>query len=492
MTPLWQLGAEEIGRRVRSGEVSAAAVFDACLERSRAVEPRIGAYLSLLADRGREQALEVDRCLQAGEDPGPLAGVPVAIKDNIAVAGQPLTCASRMLEGFIAPYSATAVERLRRAGAVIFGKCNLDEFGMGSSCETSACRPARDPTRNPWRRDRVPGGSSGGPAAAVATGVPLALGSDSGGSIRQPAAFCGVVGLKPTYGRVSRWGLVALTSSTDQIGPLARSVRDAALTLAVVAGADPRDSTSARLPADDPLERLEEGAHGLRVGVMSEIDTADLPRDCRRSWGRSLDRLERLGAELRHVSVPSLPAAVACYYVLCTCEASTNLARFDGIRYGSRAAVAESLQDTYRRSRSSGFGAEVKRRIMLGTFALSAGYHEAYYGRARAVRRALRRDLEAAFEGVDVLVTPTAPSGAFAVGERVDEPLSMYLSDIYTTPASLAGLPALSVPSGKDDDGLPLGIQIMAPPFEEGRALRVGRAFERAVGWKVEPAGDAA
>ncbi len=487
MTAPWQLGVEETARRVRAGELSAVEVFDACCARSRELEPALGAYLELDEDAGRERAREIDRRRHQGEDPGALAGVPVAIKDNISVAGRPLTCASRILEGYVAADSATAVRRLEAAGAVVFGKCNLDEFGMGSSCEGSALKT----TRNPWRLDRVPGGSSGGPAAAVATGVPLALGTDTGGSIRQPAAFCGVVGLKPTYGRVSRYGLVAFASSTDQIGPLARSVRDAAVALEALAGADPRDSTSSRRPVDGFSAGIEDGVRGLRIGVAREIDVASLAADVRRNWARALERLEGLGAEIEEVSIPTLEVAIACYYVLCTSEASANLARFDGVRYGRRAAVS-SLDELYRASRSEGFGAEVKRRIMLGTFALSAGYYDAYYGRALAVREAMRRELSEAFEAVDALVTPTAPSGAFPIGEKVGDPLAMYLSDVYTTPASLAGLPALSVPSGLDGEGLPLGLQIMAPPFAEATVLRVGRAFERELGFEVEPPGVAA
>ncbi|MCP3959996.1 MAG: Asp-tRNA(Asn)/Glu-tRNA(Gln) amidotransferase subunit GatA [bacterium] len=488
MSQLWQLGAEEIARGVRGGELSAREVFESCLERTRAVEGDLGAYLELLAEQGRERADEIDQRRRAGEDVGPLAGVPVAIKDNISVAGRSLTCGSRILEGYVAAYSATAIERLEAAGAVILGRCNLDEYGMGSSCENSSFQL----THNPWRLDRVPGGSSGGPAAAVATGVPLALGTDTGGSIRQPAAFCGIVGLKPTYGRVSRYGLVAFASSTDQIGPLARNTRDAALALKVIAGADERDSTSARRPVADPLAEIDNGIAGRAVGVATEIDNRSLPAEARASWRQALARLERLGAELREVSIPALDAAIACYYVLCTSEASANLARFDGIRYGRRAAGTGSLGELYRASRSQGFGAEVKRRIMLGTFALSAGYYDAYYGRALAVRQALRRQLETAFETVDLLVTPTAPSGAFAIGERIDDPLSMYLMDIYTVPASLAGLPALSVPCGLDDDGMPLGLQLMARPFDEAAVLAAGRAFEQDLDWKVEPTAVAA
>ena len=484
--PLWQLGAEEIARGVRTGELSAAAVVDACLARTREVEPKIDAYLTLFADEARERAAAIDRRVAAGETVGPLAGVPVALKDNLSLAGAPLTCGSRILDGYRAPFSATAVERLLAAGAVVVGKTNLDEFAMGSSGENSAFKP----TRNPWHLGTVPGGSSGGSAAAVAAGsVPLALGSDTGGSIRQPAALCGVVGLKPTYGRVSRWGLVAFASSLDQIGPLARSVRDAALALGVIAGADGRDATASPLPVGDVLAGIEAGAGGLRVGVIREIEVAELGAESRRVWAAALDRLRAAGADLVEVSIPSVRAAIAVYYVVANCEASANLARFDGVRYGRRAAgaPAASLGELYVASRSRGFGAEVKRRIMLGTFALSAGYAEAYYGRARGVLERLRGEFDAALGEVDLVVTPTTPGGAFALGEKLGDPLAMYLSDVFTTPASLAGLPAVAVPAGRDDRGLPLSLQVMGRRHDDATVLRLARAFEREAGWRVDP-----
>jgi aspartyl-tRNA(Asn)/glutamyl-tRNA(Gln) amidotransferase subunit A len=483
-TPLWRLGAEEIARGVGAGELSAAAVVDACLARTGEVEPVVGAYLARFDDDARRQADEVDRRVAAGHEVGPLAGVPVALKDNLSLAGAPLSCASRILAGYVAPFTATAVERLVAAGAVILGKTNLDEFAMGSSCENSALAT----TRNPCRLDRVPGGSSGGSAAAVAAGsVPLALGSDTGGSIRQPAALCGVVGLKPTWGRVSRWGLVAFASSLDQVGPLTRGVRDAALALGVIAGADGRDATALSEPVDDYLAGIDEGAAGLRVGVVREIDAAASGDATSRVWEAALDRLRAGGAEVVEVSIPTVRAAIAVYYVVANCEASANLARFDGVRYGRRAA-AESLGELYVASRSEGFGAEVKRRVLLGTFALSAGYHEAYYGRARGVLEAMRREFDAAFAAVDLIVTPTAPGGAFALGERTDDPLAMYLSDVFTTPASLVGLPAVAVPAGADEVGLPLSLQVIGRPFAEAAVLRLARAFERATSWRVEPA----
>jgi aspartyl-tRNA(Asn)/glutamyl-tRNA(Gln) amidotransferase subunit A len=484
MPDLWELGAEEIAARVRCRELSAAEMLESCLDRTARVEPLIGAYLEVFESEARARAAEIDRRVAAGEDPGPLAGVPVALKDNLSLEGRALTCGSRILAGYVAPYTATAVERLLAAGAVPLGRANMDEFAMGSSCENSAYQP----TRNPWDLAAVPGGSSGGPAAAVAAGsVPLAFGSDTGGSIRQPAALCGIVGVKPTYGRVSRYGLVAFASSLDQIGPLARNVRDAALGLQVIAGADPLDATSADEPVGDYLDKIEEGIAGLKVGILREIDPERLGGDVARNWRQSLDRLVKLGAELVEVSVPSVDAAIAVYYVIATSEASANLARFDGVRYGRRSPAADNLADLYFDSRSEGFGAEVKRRIMLGTFALSSGYYEAYYGRARGVLERLRHELDAAFATADLLVTPTTPSAAFRLGEKVDDPLAMYLSDIFTTPANLAGITATAVPSGAGEDGLPLSLQILGPRFGEAAVFRAARAFEREVGWTVAP-----
>jgi aspartyl-tRNA(Asn)/glutamyl-tRNA(Gln) amidotransferase subunit A len=483
-TAVWELSVEEMARRVRGRELSAAEAVEAALARTERVEPLIGAWLELFAEEARGRAAEIDRRIAAGEDPGPLAGVPVALKDNLSLAGHRLTCASKILDGYVAPYTATAVERLLAAGAIPLGRSNMDEFAMGSSCENSAWQV----TRNPWDLSTVPGGSSGGPAAAVAAGsVPLGFGSDTGGSIRQPAALSGIVGVKPTYGRVSRCGLVAFASSTDQIGPLARNVRDAALALQVIAGPDPNDATSADLPVDDYLERIEEGIRGLRVGVIRDVDVTRLPADSARNWRDALACLERAGAEIVEVPVPSIDAAVAVYYVVAMSEASSNLARFDGVRYGRR-AQADGLADLYIESRSEGFGPEVKRRIMLGTFALSSGYSEAYYGRAQGVRERMRRELEAALERADVLVTPTAPSAAFGIGEKVDDPLAMYLSDMFTTPASLTGLPAVAVPTGLDDRGLPLSLQVMGRAFDESTVFRAARAVEREVAWTVAPA----
>ena len=494
---LWELPAAELARRVRGREVSAVEALESALARTERVEPLIHAYLELFEDEARARARDLDRRLAAGEDPGPLAGVPMALKDNLSLRGRRLTCASRILEGYVAPYTATAVQRLLDAGAVVVGLANMDEFAMGSSCENSAFQR----TRNPWDLATVPGGSSGGPAAAVAAGsVALGFGSDTGGSIRQPAALCGVVGVKPTQGRVSRYGLVAFASSTDQIGPIARNVRDAALGLQVIAGPDPEDSTCADRPVGDLLAGIEDGIAGMRIGVVEEIDLAlqgsgagggaGRPGgggEMAASFGAALATLERAGAELVPVSVPSVTAAIAVYYVIATSEASSNLARFDGVRYGRRAAGAASLVETYLASRTEGFGAEVKRRIMLGTFALSSGYYEAYYGRAGAVRARMRDELAAALRRTDLVVTPTTPGAAFRLGEKLADPLAMYLSDIFTTPASLTGLPAVAVPCGGDAQGLPLSLQIMGRPFEEATVFRAARAFERQIGWQVAP-----
>ncbi|HVT59780.1 MAG TPA: Asp-tRNA(Asn)/Glu-tRNA(Gln) amidotransferase subunit GatA [Thermoanaerobaculia bacterium] len=480
----WELSVEEIARRVRSRELSAAEVLESALARTARVEPLIRAYLELFEAEARSRAAEIDRRIAAGEEVGALAGVPVALKDNLNLAGHTLTCASRILSGYVAPYTATAVERLLAAGAVVIGRANMDEFAMGSSCENSAYQL----TRNPWDLATVPGGSSGGPAAAVAAGsVALSLGSDTGGSTRAPAAMCGVVGVKPTYGLVSRYGLVAFASSTDQIGPIARSVRDTALGLEIIAGADGNDSTTADRPAPDLLSGIENGIAGLRVGVIAEIAATPLPEESGKDFSAALAVLEAEGARLVTVSIPTITAAIAIYYVLATSEASANLARFDGVRYGRRAPDPRSLAELYLDSRSEGFGPEVKRRIMLGTFALSSGYHEAYYGRARSVLARLRRELDAAFAQADVLVTPTLPGGAFRIGEKAEDPLAMYLTDIFTTPASLTGLPAVAVPSGADARGLPLSLQIMGRPFDDATVFRAARAFERRVAWAVAP-----
>ena len=469
--------ALDVVRAIRDGETSAAAAVDASLGWIREREEAgLNAFLSVREEEAREEAGEVDGRLADGEAL-PLAGVPVAVKDNIAVAGGPTTCGSKLLEPYVSPFDATAVARLREAGAVVVGKTNLDEFAMGSSTENSAFGP----TRNPHDPDRVPGGSSGGSAAAVGAGVvPLALGSSTGGSVRQPAAFCGVVGVKPTYGRVSRWGLVAFGSSFDQIGPMAATVEDAAAMLAAIAGSDPHDATSLPDPAEPYAADLDAWEpDGVRIGWPREyFDEGGLDPAIRAACEEAREALADAGAEIVEVSLPHAPWAIAAYYVVAIAEASSNLARYDGVRYGHRAAGAEDLEEMYLRTRSE-FGAEVKRRIMLGTYALSAGYYEAYYGKGTAARARIAEDFERAFEDVGSLLAPTAPTPAFRLGEKVDDPLAMYLNDVYTVSANLAGIPALSLPWGTSE-GLPIGIQLLGPRLSERRLFRIARLLERA------------
>ncbi|HLW59812.1 MAG TPA: Asp-tRNA(Asn)/Glu-tRNA(Gln) amidotransferase subunit GatA [bacterium] len=467
--------AWELRDLYRRRETSPTEVVRALLDRIAAEEPRLHAYLSVDRETSLADAARWDAAAGA-EDAPPLAGIPVAIKDNICTRGWPTTCASRTLERFRPPYDATVVARLRRAGAILVGKVNLDEFAMGSSTEYSAFGP----TRNPWDPTRVPGGTSGGPAAAVAAGeATLALGSDTGGSIRQPAAFCGVVGLKPTYGRVSRYGLVAFASSLDQIGPLARDVRDAALLLQVIAGHDPADATSARVEVTPYLERLTGEIRGKRLGVVREFFAEGLDPAVGATVREAIATCRRLGAVCEDVSLRLAASALPAYYIIAPAEASSNLARYAGVHYGHRSAEARDLETLYSRTRREGFGAEVKRRIMLGTYALSAGYYEAFYLRAQRVRTLIRQDFEAAFARFDALIGPVAPTTAFRLGEKVDDPLQMYLSDIYTVPLNLAGIPGISVPCGFVG-GLPVGLQVIGRPFDEETILNVAYAFERA------------
>ncbi|MBX6376981.1 MAG: Asp-tRNA(Asn)/Glu-tRNA(Gln) amidotransferase subunit GatA [Clostridia bacterium] len=469
---LWEetvrsLGALLAGRRVTPREVAAA-----FLDRVAAVDGLVRAFLHVDAEAAARAAHD------GWPGPrGPLDGIPFGIKDNIVTRGMPTTCASRILAGYVPPYDATVVERLAAAGSVPLGKLNMDEFAMGSSCENSAFFP----TRNPWDLDAVPGGSSGGSAAAVAAGmVPFALGSDTGGSIRQPAAFCGVVGLKPTYGRVSRYGLVAFASSLDQIGPITWDVTDCALVLQAIAGHDPRDATSAGEAVPDYVAALEPDVRGLRVGVPEEFFGPGVEAGVRDRVRRAIDLLADLGASVEPCSLPHTPYALPAYYLIAPAEASSNLARYDGVRYGWR-APGEGFVDMYRRTRREGFGAEVRRRIMLGTFALSAGYYDAYYRKAQEVRTLVRRDFQAAFQRFDLLATPTAPTVAFRLGERVNDPVAMYQSDICTIPVNLAGLPAISVPCGFVD-GLPVGLQLIGRPFGEPTLLRAAYAYEQHAG----------
>lgn len=463
----------EARRQLRSGALTPGALLDAVESSIVATDPQVGGYVSRDLARAREAAAQADVSL-------PLGGIPIAIKDVINVEGEPCTCASRILQGYTAPYDATVIKRLRAAGAVPFGRTNMDEFAMGSSTENSSIQV----TRNPRDPERIPGGSSGGSAAVVAAGEALAsLGSDTGGSIRQPAALCGCVGLKPTYGRVSRYGLVAFASSLDQIGPFTKTVEDAALVLQAIAGHDHNDSTSLDVPVPDYSATLEDGVAGMRLGVPREyfVDGMDLQVAAR--VREAIEVYRGLGAEIVEVSLPHTKYAVADYYIIATAEASANLARFDGVRYGHRAPGVQDLAEHYGRTRGEGFGREVKRRIILGTYVLSSGYYDAYYLRAQKVRTLIRRDFEEAFKTVDGLLSPTSPVPAFKLGERMQDPLQMYLADIFTIAANLAGICAISVPCGNVEEGgraLPVGLQVMAPALEEARLLRIARAYERA------------
>ncbi len=460
--------ARALTEAAATGEISPLDIVEGVLARIEASDGEIGAFLEVRAEEARAHA----RRLEASKDRGPLFGVPFAIKDNLQLAGWPITCASRILEGHRAAYSATAVQRLVDAGAIPIGRCNMDEFGFGSSTEHSAFGI----TRNPWNTDRIPGGSSGGSAAAVASGmVPLALGTDTGGSIRQPAALCGVTGLKPTYGRVSRFGLIAFGSSLDQIGPIARSAEDCALALSVIAGHDPLFSTS----LSEIFATSDRDLAGLRVGVAELPASASPAASIQARVAEAIDTMSSLGAEVRPVALPHAEHAIAAYYLVATSEASSNLSRFDGIRYGNR-VPATDLRTHYIETRSAGFGEEAKRRILLGGFALSSGYYDAYYKKALQVRTLIRRDFEAAFADVDVIVGPTTPLAAFTIGDSIDDPLSLWLCDLLTTPANLAGIPAVSIPCGFDDDGMPVGLQLQGPALGDAKLLAAATTFQRA------------
>jgi len=460
---------------VQNGSTSASAWAEAHYARIASEDTKIGAYLMLSKERALAQASRMDAAAAKGEPLPPLGGVPVAIKDVMVTRGLRTTAGSKILENYIPPYDCTAVARLEAAGAVILGKLNCDEFAMGSSNENSAYWPVH----NPRDLERVPGGSSGGSAAAVAAGMAVAtLGSDTGGSIRQPASFCGVLGLKPTYGRVSRYGLIAFASSLDHIGPLARTVKDVALVLRTIAGRDPMDSTSADVPVPDYVEELERDVRGLRIGVPKECFGEGLDAEVRTSVEATIQKLAGKGCEVVPVSLPHSAYAIPAYYIVATAEASANLARFDGVRYGFRSPEAPTLSDLYRKTRDGGFGAEVKRRIMLGTYALSAGYYDAYYLKAQRVRTLLTRDYEEAFQKVDALVTPASPTAAFKLGEKSGDPLAMYLADIYTVTANLAGIPGVSVPGAPTKAGLPIGVQILGKHFDEATILRLAQACE--------------
>jgi aspartyl-tRNA(Asn)/glutamyl-tRNA(Gln) amidotransferase subunit A len=464
---------------LRRGEVTAGSLVEAYLRRIEAVDGSLGAYLTVVAEGARTQAALVDERVRRGEPWRPLEGVPLALKDVLATRGVRTTCGSRLLAEFVPPYDATVVARLAAAGAIFLGKTNMDEFAMGSSSENSGFRPVR----NPWATDRVPGGSSGGSAAAVGAGLAAgALGTDTGGSVRQPAALSGVVGLRPTYGRVSRYGLVAFASSLDQIGPITRDVRDAALLLDVIAGHDPMDATSVDAPVPDYQATLGRDVRGLVFGIPDEYFVRGLDPEVERAVAGAIQTLEGLGARIRRVTLPHTAHGVAVYYVIAPAEASSNLARYDGVKYGYRAPDAKDLAVMSARTRAAGFGPEVKRRVMLGTYVLSAGYYEAYYGKAQRVRTLIRRDFDRVFAEVDALLAPTAPTPAFRLGE-IDDPLTMYLNDVFTIPASVAGIPAISVPCGFSAAGLPIGLQVIGKPFDEPMLFRVVHAYEAVTDW---------
>ncbi|MEC4669842.1 MAG: Asp-tRNA(Asn)/Glu-tRNA(Gln) amidotransferase subunit GatA [Nitrospirota bacterium] len=480
---LHKLTLRELQDKVTQGEVSTREIVHAYYLRISQVEPKIKAYITQAVDSARAQAEALDQKLKNWRRTMPLTGMPLAIKDNICTEGVLTTCASRMLGTFVPPYDATVIARLRGQGYLLLGKTNLDEFAMGSSTENSAFGPSR----NPWNLGYVPGGSSGGSAAAVAADECVAaLGSDTGGSIRQPAACCGVVGLKPTYGRVSRYGLVAFASSLDQIGPITKDVADAAVLLNVIAGHDPQDSTSADLSVPDYTRALKKkDVKKLKIGVPREYFAEGLDPEVEQAVRAALDQLHELGGEIIDVSLPMTDVAIATYYVIATAEASSNLARYDGVKYGLRSKQAKDLLEMYMKTRQEGFGPEVKRRIMLGTYTLSAGYYEAYYGKAQAVRTLIRRDFDAAFQEVELIVTPVMPTPAFKLGEKIEDPLQMYLSDIYTISVNLAGIPAISLPCGFSKVGLPIGLQILGRPFQEETVLRAAYAYEQATNWRT-------
>ncbi len=474
----YRLGIVELSDLLRRREVSVNEVVESIIKRIGDVEPKIRAYLTLNHDGAIERAAECQELIDKGFD-SLLIGIPIAIKDNICTEGLRTTCASRILQNFIPPYESTVTRRLIDKGYILIGKTNLDEFAMGSSTENSAFFV----TNNPWDMERIPGGSSGGSAAAVAADECIAaLGSDTGGSIRQPAALCGVVGLKPTYGRVSRYGLIAFASSLDQIGPITKNVRDAALLLNIISGHDPMDSTSVPVEVPDFTASIGKDIKGIKVGIPGEYFIEGMDREVQESVRIAIKLIESLGAIPVEISLPHTEYAVATYYVLATSEASSNLARYDGVKYGFR-ATGKDLLDMYMNTRAEGFGPEVKRRILLGTYALSSGYYEAYYRKAQQVRTLIKRDFDEAFKKVDAILTPTTPTPAFRIGEKVSDPLQMYLSDIFTISANLAGVPAISIPCGFTSEGLPVGLQIIGKPFDEEMILRIAHAYEQSTDW---------
>lgn len=476
---LFDLTLHELHAKLKSKEVSSREATSAMLDRIAELEPRINAFITVTPERALAEAEAADRRIAAG-DADVLTGIPLAVKDIFLTEETLTTCGSRILNNFIPPYSATSFEKLKQRGMVLLGKLNQDEFAMGSSNESSASGPCR----NPWNTDCIPGGSSGGSAAAIAARqATVTLGTDTGGSIRQPASHCGCVGLKPTYGRVSRYGVIAYASSLDQVGPLTRDVTDCAIMLGALAGHDPKDSTSVNRPVPDYQAALTNDIRGLRIGLPREYFIEGLDPDVQASMDRAIETYRRLGAEFTEISLPHTDYAVASYYLIATAEASANLARYDGVRFGHRAQQAEGLLEMYSRSRSQGFGSEVKRRIMLGTYALSSGYYDAYYLKAQKVRTLIMADFTAAFQEVDVILTPVAPTPAFRIGEKVNDPLQMYLSDIFTIPVNLAGTCAMSLPAGISGQGLPIGVQLIGKPFGEETILRAAHAFEQATEW---------
>lgn len=477
-TPLHEWTLLDAARAIRDKEISSRDLTSALLSRIERLNPVINGYVTVLPERAMRDAGERDEELARGRVRGPLHGVPVGLKDIFCTKGFRTTCGSRILRDFDPPYDAAVTEKIAAAGAVLLGKQNMDEFAMGSSTETSWFGPSR----NPWATDRIPGGSSGGTAACVAAGLCCAgVGTDTGGSIRQPAALCGVVGMKPTYGRVSRYGMIAFASSLDQGGPITRTVPDAAALLAVIAGHDPRDSTSVDLPVPDYLAATERGVEGMRVGLPREYLAEGVSGPVKAAVERAVAALAGRGAQMVEISLPHTGYAVATYYIIAPAEASSNLARYDGVRYGHRASGAKGLIEMMSRTRAEGFGAEVKRRIMIGTYALSAGYYDAYYAKAQKVRTLLRRDFAEAFRRVDVILTPTSPTPAFRIGEKADDPLTMYLCDIYTIPCNLAGIPGISVPCGMSSEGLPIGAQVLARHFDEEALFAAAAVLEREI-----------
>ena len=476
----------ELIKEIKSGRVKSVDVTRACFDKIKQLDPKIRAFVSVTEKEAMKSAEEVDLKISKGEKTGELAGIPIAIKDNMNIRGFKTTCSSKILENYVAPYDATVIEKLKKADAVFVGKTNLDEFAMGSSTENSAFQT----TKNPWNIEYISGGSSGGSAAAVsALMAPVSLGSDTGGSIRQPAACCGVVGLKPTYGSVSRYGLVAFASSLDQIGPFARNVEDASLLLKVISGYDPKDSTSVDIPVPDYLSEIKKDIKGLKIGLPKEYFIDGMDKEVEKSVRDAVKVFEKLGAEISEISLPNTKYAVSVYYLIATSEASANLARYDGVKYGLK-KQGDNLIDEYEKTRGAGFGPEVKRRIMLGTYALSAGYYDAYYGKSQKVRTLIRKDFEDAFQKVDIILTPTAPTTAFKIGEKVSDPLQMYLSDIFTISCNLAGLPGVSLPCGFSKFGLPIGLQLLGKTFKEEDILRAAHHYEKNTNWKDKRPGN--